>query len=210
MVGPACDYVRDLAQLLPAKEMLEGGIVDYSVGAAPHTGGFVVVHEDNPYKQTQLAYYKIGDGPFYVFYTPFHLPHIQLPSTIARAVIHADPTVAAMAGPSCEVVSIAKRDLKAGESLDGIGGFCTYGLIDNHVSARADDALPIALSEDCELLRDIAKDDVIGFDDVKMPPVRLRDRLWAEQHRKWPVANFVIRKLSLLIRICSSSRRQSV
>lgn len=186
MVGPACDYVRDLAKLLPAKEMLEGGIVDYSVGAAPHTGGFVVVHEDNPYKQTQLAYYKLGDGPFYVFYTPFHLPHIQLPSTIARAVIHADPTVAPMAGPSCEVVSIAKRDLKAGESLDGIGGYCTYGLIENHTTARADNALPIALSEDCVLLRDIPKDSVIGFDDVKMPPVRIRDKLWAEQQEKWP------------------------
>ena len=79
MFGPACGYVRELANLLPAEAMLNGGIVDYSVGATPHTGGFVVVHEENPYKRTQLAYYKLGDGPFYVFYTPFHLPHIQLP-----------------------------------------------------------------------------------------------------------------------------------
>ena len=68
----------------------------------------------------------------------------------------------------------------------GIGGYCTYGLIENHVTARADNALPIALSEDCVLLRDIPRDDVIGFDDVRMPPVRLRDRLWAEQQLKWP------------------------
>ncbi len=99
--------------------MLDGGIVDYSVGASPHTGGFVVVHEENPHKKTQLAYYKLGDGPFYVFYTPFHLPHIQLPSTIARAVLHADPTVAPLAGPSCEVVTVAKRDLKAGSASTG-------------------------------------------------------------------------------------------
>ncbi len=104
--------MRELAKLLPAEAMLAGGIVDYSVGAAPHTGGFVVVHEENPYKKTQLAYYKLGDGPFYVFYTPFHLPHIQLPSTIARAVIHSDPTVAPLAGPSCEVVTVAKRPLE--------------------------------------------------------------------------------------------------
>lgn len=188
MFGPACGYVRELANLLPAEAMLGGGIVDYSVGAAPHTGGFVVVHEENPYKKTQLAYYKLGDGPFYVFYTPFHLPHIQLPSTIARAVLHQDPTVAPIAGPSCEVVAIAKRPLRAGERLDGVGGFCTYGLIDNHAAARAGNALPIALSEDCVLLREIRRDEVVRFDDVRMPPQRLVDALWLEQARRWPLA----------------------
>ena len=185
MVGPDCGYVRELATLLPPEPMLDGGIVDYSVGASPHTGGFVVVYEDNPYKQTQLAYYKLGDGPFYVFYTPFHLPHIQLPSTIARAIIHSDPTVAPLAGPSCEVVSIAKRDLKIGERLDGIGGFCTYGLIDSHAAARASDALPIALSEDCILVRDVRKDGVVSFEDVKFPAPRLGDSLWKEQLQRW-------------------------
>jgi predicted homoserine dehydrogenase-like protein len=188
MTGPACGYVRDLAKLLPADAMLNGGIVDYSVGAAPHTGGFVVVYEDNPLKKTQLAYYKLGDGPFYVLYTPFHLPHIQIPSTIARAVIHADPTVAPIAGPSCEVVTVAKRQLKAGERLDGVGGFCAYGLIENHATARAIDALPIAMSDDCVLLRDIGKDEVVSFRDVKMPSARLRDELWSEQRKRWPTA----------------------
>ena len=187
MVGPACGYVRDLAKLLPAEAMLSGGIVDYSVGANPHTGAFVVVHEENPLKKTQLAYYKLGDGPFYVFYTPFHLPHIQIPSTIARVVIHRDPTVTPLAGPSCEVVTIAKRDLRAGERLDGVGGFCTYGLIDNYASARAENALPIALSEDCVLVRDVRKGDAIGFADVRLPATRLSDELWREQCRRWPV-----------------------
>jgi predicted homoserine dehydrogenase-like protein len=187
MCGPRCGYVRELAKLLPPEAMLGGGIVDYSVGASPHTGGFVVVHEENPYKQTQLAYYKLGDGPFYVFYTPYHLPHIQLPSTIARAVIHRDPTVAPAAGPSCEVVTVAKRPLKTGERLDGIGGFCSYGLIENHATARAIDALPIALSEGCVLVRDIAKDEVVSFNDVKMPAPRLSDQLWREQNELWPI-----------------------
>ena len=191
MCGPACGYVRDLAKLLPAEAMLGGGIVDYSVGAAPHTGAFVVVHEENPYKKTQLAYYKLGDGPFYVFYTPFHLPHIQLPSTIARAVIHRDPTVAPLAGPSCEVVTIAKQPLKAGQRLDGVGGFCSYGLIENRAAARAGNALPIAMSDDCILLRDIAKDEVVRFSDVKLPPSRLRDELWSEQQKRWPVGTTI-------------------
>ena len=82
---------------------------------------------------------------------------------------------------------MAKRDLKAGERLDGVGGFCAYGLIENHATARAVDALPIALSEDCVLLRDVSKDSVIRFGDVKMPPKRLVDELWLEQARRWPL-----------------------
>ncbi len=188
MVGPACGYVRELANLLPAEAMLERGIVDYSVGAAPHTGAFVIIHEENPYKKTQLAYYKLGNGPFYVFYTPYHLPHLQIPSTIARAVIHKDPTVTPLAGPSCEVVAVAKKDMKAGERLDGIGGFCSYGLIDDRIAARQSNALPIALSEGCLLIRDIRKDSVIAFSDVKLPATRLCDTLWLEQEKRWPVA----------------------
>lgn len=188
MYGPPCGYVREVAALLPAEQMLQTGLVDFALGAAPHTGAFVVVHEDSPLKKAQLAYYKLGDGPFYVFYTPFHLPHLQIASTIGRAVVHRDATVAPIDGPVCEVVSVAKRDLKAGERLDGIGGFCTYGLIDNATSARAANALPIGLSEGCVLRRDIAKDSVIAFDDVEKLPQGLAMSLWQEQNARWPNA----------------------
>jgi predicted homoserine dehydrogenase-like protein len=188
MYGPACDNVRDVANLLPADQLLGAGLVDYALGAAPHTGAFVIVHEESPLKKAQLAYYKLGDGPFYVFYTPFHLPHIQIASTLGRAVVHRDPTVAPLAGPVCEVVTVAKRDLKAGEPLDGIGGFCTYGLIDNATSARADDALPIGLSEGCVLRRDVAKDQVVSFKDVVARPGGLAEALWLEQNALWPLA----------------------
>ncbi len=187
MYGPACKYVREMANLLPADQMLGTGLVDYALGAAPYTGAFVVVHEESPLKKAQLAYYKIGAGPFYVFYTPFHLPHIQIASTIGRAVIHQDPTVAPIAGPVCEVVTVAKRDLKAGERLDGIGGFCTYGLIDNVAEARAAAALPIGLSEGCVLRRDVSRDDVLSFDDVESPRGRLVEALWLEQNTRWPL-----------------------
>ena len=188
MYGPACSYVREIANLLPAEQMLDTGLVDYALGAAPHTGAFVIVHEDSPLKKVQLAYYKLGDGPFYVFYTPFHLPHIQIASTIGRAVIHRDPTVAPISGPVCEVVAVAKRDLKAGERLDGIGGFCTYGLIDNATAARATAALPIGLSEGCVLRRDVSKDSVLSFDDVEALPGGVVEALWREQNARWPVA----------------------
>jgi predicted homoserine dehydrogenase-like protein len=186
MYGPACKDVREMANLLPADQMLSTGLIDYALGAAPYTGAFVIVHEDSPLKKVQLAYYKLGDGPFYVFYTPFHLPHIQIASTIGRAVIHRDPTVAPIAGPVCEVLTVAKRDLKAGERLDGIGGFCAYGLIDNSATARAITALPIALSEGCVLRHAVSKDQVLTFADVVSPTGRITEDLWKEQLARWP------------------------
>jgi predicted homoserine dehydrogenase-like protein len=188
MYGPACNHVREMANLLPSDQMLGTGLVDYAVGAAPHTGAFVIVHEHSALKKAQLAYYKLGDGPFYVFYTPFHLPHIQIASTIGRAMIHHDATVAPIAGPVCEVVTVAKRDLKAGELLDGIGGFCAYGLIENAPAARAVSALPIGLSEGCVLRRDVRKDVVVSFEDVEAPPAGLVESLWREQNSRWPLS----------------------
>jgi predicted homoserine dehydrogenase-like protein len=187
MYGPACEYVREIGNLLPAEKMLETGLVDYALGASPHTGAFAVVYENSSLKKVQLAYYKLGDGPFYVFYTPFHLPHIQIASTIGRAVIHRDPTVAPIGGPVCEVVAVAKRDLKAGEHLDGIGGFCTYGLIDNRMSARSERALPIALSEGCVLRRAVSKDEVVSFDDIESVTEGLVFDLWKEQQSLFPL-----------------------
>ena len=86
----------------------------------------------------------------------------------------------------CEVVTVAKRDLKAGELLDGIGGFCAYGLIDNTSTTRGIDALPISMSEGCVLRRDVPKDAVISFADVSQTGGRLIDTLWQEQCRLWP------------------------
>jgi len=187
MHGPACKHVSEIAALLPADQMLAAGLVDYALGAAPYTGAFVIVHEASPLKKAQLEYYKLGDGPFYVFYAPFHLPHAQIVSTIGRAVIHGDATVAPLAGPVCEVVAVAKRSMRAGEMLDGIGGFCAYGLIDNTGSARESKALPIALSEGCTLIRDVAKDEVISWLDVEAGREDLGYRLWREQFARWSV-----------------------
>jgi len=187
MYGPSCEHVKEMAKLLPQDQMLDTGLVDYALGAAPHTGAFVIVYEENPLKQAQMGYVKMGDGPFYVFYTPYHLPHIQMMSTIGRAVIFRDATVAPIAGPVTEVIAMAKRDLRAGERLDGVGGFTAYGLIDNTAAARSINALPLSLSEDCTLRYDVAKDQVIRFADVNLPDRPVVDRLWSEQLERFPV-----------------------
>lgn len=187
MHGPACKEVREMANLLPADQLLDTGLVDYALGASPYTGAFVIIYEESELKKAQLAYYKLGHGPFYVFYTPFHLPHIQLSSTIGRANLLGDATVAPIAGPVCEVVTVAKRDLKVGERLDGIGGFCSYGLVDNATTARGMSALPIALSEGCIMRRDVLKDSVVTFADVSTPEAGLAEKLWREQCARWPL-----------------------
>jgi len=186
MYGPRCAHVKEMSRLLPAEDLLAGGLVDYALGAEPHTGAFVVVHEEHPDKRRELAYYKLGDGPFYVFYTPFHLPHLQIVSTIARAALFGDATVAPIGPASCEVATMAKRDLSAGEELDGVGGFMAYGEIENADTFRTSALLPMSLSGGARLLRNVARDSAIGYADVALPPGRLCDRLRAEQEQRLP------------------------
>lgn len=169
MYGPKCAHVKEMTKLLPAEQLLNGGLVDYALGAEPYTGAYVIVHEENPLKQKHLSYLKMGDGPFYLFYTPYHLPHIQLPSTVARAVLFHDATTSPLNGPSCDVITLAKRDLKAGEMLDGVGGFTCYGVIDNADVVRRNNLLPMGLTEGCRLKRDVAKDSALTYDDIEIP-----------------------------------------
>ena len=183
MFGHRCEHVRDVIQHFDAEELRAGGLVDFVLGAEPGSGAFVVGYGDDARKAPQLRYFKLGDGPLYVFYRPFHLPHLEAPLTVARAALFGDAAVAPLAGPVCEVVTAAKRDLRAGEALDGIGGFDSYGLIENADVARAENLLPMGLSEGCRLKRDLPADAAIAYDDVKVPQGRLADRLWAEQAR---------------------------
>ncbi len=178
MYGPKCDDVRTCLEHFPEKAFQPGiGIVDFLLGASPHTGVFVIGYSEAPLKMEYLKYLKMGDGPFYVFYTPFHLPQLEIPITVSRAVLFGDATVAPKGKPCCDAVAIAKRDLKAGEHLDGIGGFTCYALIDTFSTCRKENLLPMGLSKDCVLARDMPIDTPITYDDVELPSGRLVDQL---------------------------------
>jgi predicted homoserine dehydrogenase-like protein len=155
--------------------------VDYVLGAEPGPGVFVLGYNDHPIKQQYANYFKMGDGPLYVFYVPYHLPHLEVPLTVARAVLFQDACCAPIGGPVCDVVTRAKIDLKAGQTLDGIGGFTCYGSIDNSEVCQSGNLLPMGLSEDCVMLRDVPRDHSITYADVRLPAGRLADRLRAEQ-----------------------------
>lgn len=181
MHGPKCAHVKDCAPLFPKEQMLNGGIVDFLLGADPHTGAFVIGYSENPCDKEYMNFFKMGDGPFYVFYTPYHLPQVQVLGTIARAALFHDPTTSPIGKPICDVLTMAKRDLKSGDTLDGIGGFTCYGLIENADVAVRDDLLPMGLSEGCRLKHDVPKDQAISYPDVELPAGRLCDKLRAEQ-----------------------------
>jgi predicted homoserine dehydrogenase-like protein len=182
MYGPKCDHVKEAVNLFAKDQLLDGGLVDYILGAEPGSGIFVLGYNEHPVRQNYMKYYKMGDGPFYVFYTPYHLPHLEVPLTVARAVLFHDAAVAPLAGPVCDVITIAKRDLKAGETLDGIGGFTSYGMIENSSVCEAQDLLPMGLSQGCCLKHNIPKDQSIACDDVELPKGRLCDKLRTEQN----------------------------
>lgn len=168
--------------LFPSEDLLEGpGIVDYLVGASPAPGVFVVGIHDHPLQKHYLHLYKLGEGPFYCFYTPYHLCHFEVPNTVARVALFGDATLAPAGPPRVEVIATAKTDLKAGETIDGIGYFMTYGECENADVAASEGLLPIGLAEGCILRRDIPKDEALKYDDVEFPETRLIDQLRAEQ-----------------------------
>jgi predicted homoserine dehydrogenase-like protein len=182
MYGLHCAHVIDALMLFPMDQLLGGGLVDYVVGAEPAGGVFVLGYNEQPLQQQYMRYYKMGDGPLYVFYTPYHLCHLEVPITVARAVLFQDSAVTPIAGPVADVITVAKSDLKAGEILDGIGGFTCYGMIDNSNVCQADNLLPMGLSQGCRLKRDVPRDYAIAYADVELPKDRLCDRLRAEQN----------------------------
>jgi predicted homoserine dehydrogenase-like protein len=185
MYGPRCRHVNDATGLFSLEDLLgrgpEGGLVDYVLGAEPGPGVFVLGYDPDPARAAYMKYLKMGDGPLYVFYTPYHLPHLEVPISAARAVLFGDAAITPLGAPVCEVLTVAKRDLEAGETLDGIGGFTAYGVIENADVARGEAFLPMGLADGCTLKVDVPKDRAVAFGDVSLPTGRLCDRLWKEQ-----------------------------
>jgi predicted homoserine dehydrogenase-like protein len=180
---PSGTLLMDAIKRYPLEVLLSGpGIVDYVVGAEPGPGVFVLGTHDDPRQQRFLNLYKLGEGPLYLFYTPYHLCHFEVPSTIARAVLFHDATITPLGEPLVEVVATAKTDLSEGDVLDGIGCYKTYGQCETAAITQDDHLLPMGLAEGCVLKRDILRDQVITYQDVILPSGRFSDVLRAEQN----------------------------
>lgn len=199
MLGPDFSGGNPGAPLVPLEETvsafaahLDGGgpgIVDYVVGARPGPGVFVLATHDDARQAHYLNLYKLGTGPYYCFYTPYHLCHFEVPTSVARAVLFADAVLTPLAGPEVGVIAVAKKDLVAGDLIDELGGYEVYGVADNIEAIRAERLLPIGLAVGCKLVRAVAKDAPLTFDDIEIPTGRTIDALYAEQEATFAPAS---------------------
>jgi len=182
------EYKGDVMQIGKLYDIQEvqnlGGIIDYVVGT-PLTKIYCLAEHPDPKQQHYLNLYKMGEGPLYPFFIPYHLVHFEVPNAIARVVLFRDNIAKPLGGPVVEVCAVAKKDLTAGETLDDYGMYMTYGEAVNADEMCAKHYLPEGLVEGCKLKRDIKKDQVITYEDVDLPPNRLGDRLRAEQYKRF-------------------------
>ena len=180
LYGFDADHVHDAERLYPHEQLMDVGLVDYLVGAEPAPGVFCLGTTDEPFQEKWLELYKLGDGPLYSFYTPYHLCHLEAPTTVARAVLFGDAAVSPDVGHVVDVVATAKRGLGPGQHLDGIGHYDTYGQCANADEAHDRGLLPMGLAEGCVVVREVAEDQLLTYDDVELPEGRLVDRLRGE------------------------------
>src|SRR3989475_1077577 len=167
-----------------------GGIVHYTVGP-PLVKVFILAEHEDPKQRHYLNLYKIGEGPLYPFWTPYHLVHFETPFSIARVVLFQDELAPPLGGPMVEVCAVAKRDLKAGEVLDEYGMYTTYGEAVDAGEMCASRYLPEGVGEGGQLKRDIPRDQGLTYAAVELPEGRITDVLRAGQYRHFGNATWL-------------------
>ena len=166
--GPTAS-LKELPKILSLKE--EGGImsrygtVEYVNGIAP--GVFVMVSSDSEEIHYQMNYHSMGEGPNYILYRPYHLCNLETPISAARAYLDGLPTIVPKGGLVSETVTVAKRDLKTGEYLDGIGGSTVFGTISEYSEAVRMNSLPIGLiTPKTRMTKDVKAGNFVTLDSV--------------------------------------------
>jgi predicted homoserine dehydrogenase-like protein len=147
------------------------GVVDFAIGV--HPGVFVVFTTDQPRLKHGLIQRDMGPGPNYLLFRPYHLCSIEVPLTAAQAVIYGESSGHPGRRPVAECIAVAKRDLRAGETLDSIGECCYRGSIDRVEITRREKLLPLGLAKGCVLRRAVRRDQAIGYEDIDHLPESL-------------------------------------
>ena len=183
MHGPRAD-LRDLLRVfIPASQggvLSRAGAVDYAIGdVAP--GVFLVVTSPSAPIRRDLAYLKMGDGPYYLLVRPYHLASLEVPLSVARAALGGEATMQAAGGPVADCVAVAKRDLAAGEVVDGIGGAMVYGSIAAADPAPRSRAVPIGVVQGARLRRDVPGGTSLTAADVALDESLTIVHLWRRQ-----------------------------
>lgn len=142
------------------------GVVDYCTGdVAP--GVFVIIRTDDPYVHHEMTYLQMGDGPYFALYRPYHLASIEAPLTVYEMVLDHRPSLTSEHW-TAEVGAQAKRALRAGERIDGIGGMMVRGLIDPSEDFARDGLVPLGVLAGATLKHDVPVDHTLTYDDVEL------------------------------------------
>jgi len=180
--------VKGLADLCRLKQdggvLNKHGVVEYVNGIAP--GVFVAVSTENEEIAYQMRYHSMGNGPLWILYRPYHLCNLETPLTVAKAVIDGETTIVPMDGLVSECITVAKIDLKAGQTIDGIGGFTTYGSIATAAESDAKGYIPYGLvNKNAKMLKDVKKGQLITKDMVQLDTSTLIYKLRQEQDKMY-------------------------
>jgi predicted homoserine dehydrogenase-like protein len=162
--------------------LLRKGVVDYAIGVAP--GVFCVIETDSPIVADEMRYLSMGSGPYWVLFRPYHLTSLETAITVATAAIYHEATIAPGPKPIAEAITIAKRDLKAGEKLDKMGGWMHYALAESAEIATAEDLLPAGIAEGAVLTKDVPMGDAIRRSEVEPNQSTLLYRLRIRQEEQ--------------------------
>lgn len=156
------------------------GVVEYVNGIAP--GVFVTVSTENEEIAYQMQYHSMGPGPLWTLYRPYHLCNLETPLTVAKAVIDGESTIVPIDGLVSECITVAKTDLKAGQTIDGIGGYTTYGSIATAVESDAKGYVPYGLvTKKTRMLKDAKKGQLLTLDMLDLDTSTLIYKLRKEQ-----------------------------
>ncbi|MBT2258413.1 NAD(P)H-dependent oxidoreductase [Priestia megaterium] len=162
------------------------GVVEYVDGLAP--GVFVIVKGQNEAVAHELNYLlKKGERDHHILYRPYHLASLETPITIAKAVLQHDSSIHPIGAPVSETVTVAKRDIKAGETLDGIGGYSVRGVLETHQDMKQNDHIPIGLiSGKVVAKKDIRQGQFLTTDDIELDPTTTVWKLRSLQDHLFP------------------------
>lgn len=142
------------------------GVIDIVRGVEPSGGIFVIGYSRNEVAIHDMVYYKMGKGPYYMFYKPYHLCSFEMLMGFAKAVVLKSAVIKPLKDKKVDVLVFAKKDLKAGEVLDDIGGYTFYGLLEDLTKVSSNKFLPVSLATGCTLCRDLNKDELITIEDI--------------------------------------------
>lgn len=163
---------EDVLGLLQLKEkggiLSKEGVIEVIVGPKPGGAVFILVKANNIELVESFKYYKMGDGPYYMLYIPYHMPGIEMIYGIYEMMLYNKACVEPLDRPYSDSIAIAKRNLEQGDVLDKIGGYDYSGTMASIEDSMKEDALPAGLAEDAKVLHQIKEGQVIKYSDVEI------------------------------------------